>query len=158
VGTGAGALLWREFFTRALAAAGADIWRTPSDPARPLTTPRDLDTGRMEVRTALADAVEAVTAAHLPLDAPIDAAQRYQSIGLGGCTQLEGCFNAIEPPGGLDPNGRYPDVSFGTSFLMATHLTAAGPRTRTLLLYSQSGNPASPHFLDQTRPTPPVSG
>jgi acyl-homoserine-lactone acylase len=146
-----GAVLWREFFDRALAAAGPDTWRTPFDPARPLTTPRDLNTGRPEVRTALADAVEAVTAAHLPLDAPIDAAQRYQSIGLGGCTQDEGCFNAIEPPGDLDPNGHYPDVAFGTSFLMATQLTAAGPRTRTLLLYSESGNPASPHFLDQTQ-------
>ncbi len=146
-----GAVLWREFFNRAIAAAGADIWRTPFDPARPLTTPRDLNTGRVDVRTALADAVEAVTAAHLPLGAPIDAAQRYRSIGLGGCTQLEGCFNAIEPLGGLDPNGHYPDVAFGTSFLMATQLTAAGPRTRTLLLYSESGNPASPHFLDQTR-------
>ena len=146
-----GAVLWREFFTRATAAAGPDIWRTPFDPARPLSTPRDLNTGRADVRAALADAVEAVTAAHRPLDAPIDAAQRYQSIGLGGCTQFEGCFNTIEPPGGLDPTGHYPDVSFGTSFLMATQLTAAGPRTRTLLLYSESGNPASPHFLDQTR-------
>lgn len=34
---------------------------------------------------------------------------------------------------------------------MATQLTTAGPRTRTLLLYSESGNPASPHFLDQAR-------
>jgi acyl-homoserine-lactone acylase len=146
-----GALLWREFFDRAIAAAGADLWRTPFDPARPLTTPRDLNTGRTEVRTALADAVEAVTAAHLPLDAPIDRAQRYQSIGLHGCTELEGCFNAIQPSGGLDPNGHYPDVASGTSFLMATQLTAAGPRTRTLMVYSESGNPASPHFLDQTK-------
>jgi acyl-homoserine-lactone acylase len=146
-----GALLWREFFNRAVAATAADIWRTPFDPARPLTTPRDLDTGRTEVRTALADAVKAVTAARLPLDAPIDAAQRYRSIGLGGCTELEGCFNAIQPSGDLEPDGHYPDVASGTSFLMATRLTAAGPRTRTLLLYSQSGNPASPHFLDQTR-------
>ncbi|WP_306213658.1 penicillin acylase family protein [Actinoplanes sp. RD1] len=146
-----GAVLWREFFTRAVTAAGDGLWRTPFDPARPLTTPRDLNTGRGEVRTALADAVRAVTAAHLPLDAPIDAAQRHRSIGLAGCTQLEGCFNAIEPAGGLDPHGHYPGIAFGTSFLMATQLTDAGPRTRTLLLYSQSGNPASPHFLDQTR-------
>ncbi|GGN85338.1 penicillin amidase [Actinoplanes lobatus] len=146
-----GAVLWREFFHQAFAATAGDMWRTPFDPARPLTTPRDLNTGLAEVRTALADAVETVTKAHLPLDAPIDAAQRYQAIGLGGCTQVEGCFNAIEPPGSLDANGHYPDVDFGTSFLMATQLTAAGPRTRTLMLYSQSGNPASPHFLDQTR-------
>lgn len=146
-----GAVLWREFFNRANAAAGTDLWRTPFDPTQPLTTPRDLNTARTEVRTALADAVEALTAAHLPLDAPIDTAQRYQSIGLHGCTQEEGCFNAIQPAGGLDPNGHYPDVTSGTSFLMATQLTAAGPRTRTLLLYSQSGNPASPHFLDQTQ-------
>ena len=95
---------------------GADIWRTPFDPAQPLTTPRDLDIGRPEVRTALADAVEAVTAAHLPLDAPIEVAQRYRSIGLHGCTEAEGCFNVIQPAGGLDPTGHYPDVASATSF------------------------------------------
>jgi len=100
-----GAVLWREFFDRAIAAAGPDIWRTPFDPAQPLTTPRDLNTDQPQVRTAQADAVEAVTASHLPLDAPIDTAQRYRSIWLAGCTQLEGCFNAIEPPSGLDPDG-----------------------------------------------------
>jgi acyl-homoserine-lactone acylase len=33
---------------------------------------------------------------------------------------------------------------------MAIELTPDGPRTRTILTYSQSANPASPHYRDQT--------
>ena len=33
---------------------------------------------------------------------------------------------------------------------MATELTPQGPRTRTILTYSESANPDSPHFSDQT--------
>jgi acyl-homoserine-lactone acylase len=35
--------------------------------------------------------------------------------------------------------------------VMAAELTPDGPRTRTLLTYGQSANPASPHYTDQTR-------
>lgn len=38
----------------------------------------------------------------------------------------------------------------GSSFIMATELTPQGPRTRTILTYSESANPNSPHFRDQT--------
>ena len=44
----------------------------------------------------------------------------------------------------------YP-VNVGTSFLMAVEFTDDGPRARALLTYSQSGDPGSPHFTDQTR-------
>ena len=33
---------------------------------------------------------------------------------------------------------------------MAVELTPHGPRARTILTYSQSANPASPHHRDQT--------
>ena len=33
---------------------------------------------------------------------------------------------------------------------MAVELTPAGPRTRTILTYSESANPASAHYSDQT--------
>ncbi len=33
---------------------------------------------------------------------------------------------------------------------MAVELTAQGPRACTILTYSQSANPASPHHVDQT--------
>ena len=149
--TSRGAVLWREFFLRALNAAGDAIWRTPFDPAHPLATPRELDTDLPAVRAALADAADLFTAAHLPPDLPLGSAQRYLSIAVHGCTQAEGCFNAIEPGGDLRPDGAYPDVAFGTSFLMAVEVGPDGPHSRTLLVYSQSANPRSPFHTDQTR-------
>ncbi|WP_283134660.1 penicillin acylase family protein [Rhizohabitans arisaemae] len=146
-----GAVLWREFFIRALGAAGDAVWRTPFDPAQPLTTPRDLATDRPDVRAALADAVRFFAHANLRPDLALGDAQRYLSIPIHGCTQAEGCFNAIEPPGGLGSDGVYPDVSFGTGFLMAVEVGPAGPRARTLTVYSQSANPRSPFHTDQTR-------
>jgi acyl-homoserine-lactone acylase len=43
----------------------------------------------------------------------------------------------------------YP-VVHGSSFLMALEFTAEGPRAKAFLTYSQSGDPLSPHFTDQT--------
>ncbi|GAA4635957.1 hypothetical protein GCM10023196_083700 [Actinoallomurus vinaceus] len=48
-------------------------------------------------------------------------------------------------------DGTYPDVQFGSSFIMAVSLTPAGPRASTILTYSESANPTSPHHTDQTR-------
>lgn len=50
----------------------------------------------------------------------------------------------------LGADGRYPEVDTGSSFMMAVELTPDGPRTRTILTYSLSANPASPHHTDQT--------
>jgi acyl-homoserine-lactone acylase len=43
----------------------------------------------------------------------------------------------------------YP-VNRGSSFVMALEYTAQGPRARAFLTYSQSGDPASPLYYDQT--------
>jgi len=42
-------------------------------------------------------------------------------------------------------------VDDGTSFLLAVGFTAHGPVARAILTFSESGNPASPHYADQTR-------
>lgn len=44
----------------------------------------------------------------------------------------------------------YP-INRGTSFLMALEYTAKGPRGQAFLTYSQSGDPTSPQFQDQTQ-------
>jgi len=61
------------------------------------------------------------------------------------------CFNAVDSVGPLSTGGVLPDVSDGSSFIMAVELTPAGPRTRTILTYSESASPASAHHTDQTR-------
>ncbi|MFN7927687.1 MAG: penicillin acylase family protein [Blastocatellia bacterium] len=42
-------------------------------------------------------------------------------------------------------------VNYGTSFIMALEFTDKGPRAQAFLTYSQSGDPSSPLFYDQTQ-------
>ncbi|MFI6094712.1 penicillin acylase family protein [Lentzea sp. NPDC051213] len=148
-----GAVLWREFWLRAVKTPG--LWTVPFDPARPATTPNTLNTAG--VRQALVASVQRMTDLGLPFDAPLSAAQRTEIGGtplpVPGCTGEEGCYNVVGslPTGPLGADGRFPPVTFGASFVMATELTATGPRTATLLTYSQSTDPTSPHHNDQTR-------
>ncbi|GAA4609703.1 penicillin acylase family protein [Actinoallomurus liliacearum] len=144
-----GAVLWRAFF---FAAAASRLFRTPFDPAHPVTTPRDLNTADPGVGRAVADTVQRMTALKVPLDEPLGAAQRYAGIAIPGCPGAEGCFNAIYPASlPLQADGTYSDVTSGSSFIMAVSLTPAGPRASTILTYSESANPSSPHHTDQTR-------
>ncbi|KAA9376952.1 peptidase S45 [Microbispora cellulosiformans] len=152
---GAGAVLWREFFTRLgrPAKPGDPVfspWRVPFDPARPLTTPRGLKIDDPGVRQALADAALFFRSNRIPLTLTPGQAQSYSSIPIPGCTEGEGCFDRVRTGGPLGTDGRYPEVNTGSSFMMAVELTEDGPRTRTVLTYSLSANPASPHHTDQT--------
>jgi acyl-homoserine-lactone acylase len=79
------------------------------------------------------------------------AVQQYRSIPIPGCPDAFGCVNAISPSTDLGSNGKYGPVDFGSSFIMAVELTPNGPKADTLLTYSESANPASPHHTDQTR-------
>ncbi|WP_433443348.1 penicillin acylase family protein [Nonomuraea sp. CA-141351] len=152
---GQGAILWREFFTRLQRPTrpGEPVfspWRMPFDPAHPLTTPRGLKDDDPVVRLALADAVLYFQTNRIPLTLTPGQAQRYSSIPIPGCTEGEGCFDRVRMRGPLGADGRYPEVDTGSSFMMAVELTPGGPRTRTILTYSLSANPDSPHHTDQT--------
>jgi acyl-homoserine-lactone acylase len=125
-------------------------WRVPFSPAHPLTTPRELNTSRPAVQSALADAVQFFGAQHVPVGIALGRTQQYAGVPLGGCTEGEGCFDRVEgipAPGG---NGVDVNVDIGSTFIMATELTPQGPCTRTILTYSESANPDSPHYTDQT--------
>ncbi|WP_329403214.1 penicillin acylase family protein [Streptomyces melanogenes] len=148
-----GAVLWQAFRTQV--GGPNPWWRVPYDPAQPLTTPRGLNGDEPQVRHALADAVRKLAAEQVPLDAPIGSVQRWAGIPLPGCSGDEGCFNVVNasPTSGSDgaTHPSSPDgYASGSSFIMATELTAQGPRTRTILTYGQSTNPESPHYTDQT--------
>jgi acyl-homoserine-lactone acylase len=144
-----GEVLWRQAYG-SLNYEPPGWWRVPFSPAHPLTTPRGLNTARPMVRQALADAVQYLQAHHVPLGVPLGSTQHYAGVPLGGCTEGEGCFDRVEgvtPRGG---NGVDVDVNVGSTFIMATELTPRGPQTRTILTYSESANPDSPHYTDQT--------
>ncbi len=150
----AGAVLWSAFFTPLGGGDPADWALVPYDPAQPLTTPRGINGSDATVQQSLADAVQQLAALHLPLDATPAQAQRWDGIPLLGCTDEEGCFNIVYASptsggsGGIDPSPA--NDAQGSSFIMATELTPTGPRTRTILTYSESSNPSSPHYADQT--------
>ena len=148
-----GAVLWREIVTdiEQIATTPDSWWTVPFNPAKPLTTPRGLNGNDPDVRHALANAVQFFQVHHIPLDITLGSAQRQGSIPLHGCGSYEGCFNVITTANPfLGSNGTYPEVVHGSSFIMAVELTPKGPISRTILTYSESTNPTSPHSTDQT--------
>ena len=60
-----------------------------------------------------------------------------------------GSTRFIEDSDSLSESGY--NVVHGSSFIMALTFTANGPEAQAILSYSQSGDPESPHFSDQTR-------
>ncbi len=152
-----GAVLFRRFVTRLLdsGAPPAGIWRTPFDAADPVNTPRDLNTDDPRVEAALRGAVDDVNGLGKGLAVTLREVQ-FEKRGEekipihGGPGDPEGDFNAINVP--WVPGEGYPDVPHGSSFVMAAHLDGSKcPDLRTILTYSQSTNPDSPYFADQTR-------
>jgi acyl-homoserine-lactone acylase len=149
-----GAVLWRQYWYQA--SSTPDVWAVPFDPAHPATTPNTLNTVSPTVRHALADAVEQMMALHVPLDAQLSSTQ-YTKVGgkdmsVPGCTNGEGCYNIVTGTGSslLGADGRFSPVVQGSSFVMAVELSPRGPVARTILTYSESANPVSPHHNDQT--------
>jgi acyl-homoserine lactone acylase PvdQ len=142
-----GAVLWREFFAQPTRTPA--WWKVAFDPAHPLTTPRGINGNDPGVKHALADTVQSFQTNHTPLDITLGSAQRYAGVPLHGCPDDEGCFNVVQQSGPPSSNG-YADVNQGSSFIMAAEMAPTGPRTRTILTYSESANPTSPHYTDQT--------
>jgi acyl-homoserine-lactone acylase len=153
-----GAILFRRFASRALGSplpvGGPPVspFRNPFDVNDPVNTPNGLATNQSSVRTALADAVQDLREAQIPLDARL---RDYQVAGNdpsipihGGPGDPIGVFNAISARW----NGRgFRPVDYGSSFVTVTSFRKGCPDDRTILTYSLSTNPKSPHHTDQTR-------
>ncbi|GAA0898541.1 acylase [Virgisporangium aurantiacum] len=139
-----GVAVFREF-----ALAGGILFSDPM--TDPVNTPRHLAADDPRVRTALADAVQRL--AGVPLDAPLGAIQTEprgtQRIPIHGDVHQTGTFNVITAP--LVAGVGYPKIVHGSSFVMAVSFGRGGPSGRQILTYSQSTNPNSPYYGDQTR-------
>ncbi|WP_369381690.1 penicillin acylase family protein [Streptomyces sp. cg36] len=156
VNTGSrGALLFDRYWRRLTATASpADLWKVPFSAADPVRTPSGLNTASPLVARALADAVGELRAAGLALDAPLGQGQFVVRDGrrlpLAGGTEALGVWNKVE--GIWDPAAGYTEVSTGSSHIQAVGWDGGHcPVARTLLTYSQSDNPRSPHHSDQTK-------
>lgn len=149
------------------------------DPADPLRTPRGLARAPAQDRDPVVEAahraLEALAAAGIDPASPLGEVQFAERGGrrwpLHGGFEVEGIANVVAAVGkleraDLEPGpelpapipgrtertglrvGGYP-VVYGVSFLMVVSFTDDGPDARGLLVYGQSGDPASPHHTDQ---------
>jgi acyl-homoserine-lactone acylase len=148
-----GAVLFRVFWESALSLA-AGPWLHPFTVTDPLGTPYGLNTGSTAVRQAFGDALATLTAAHLPYDVALGTVQYVVRDG----TKIPLPGGPSDPDGEL--NGIYQDIlqpgtdpEFGSSYIQAVSWVPGDscPRAGTLLTYSESGNPDSPYYDDQTK-------
>ncbi len=152
-GASVGPQLFIEFWKLAERIPG--VWATPFDPADPIHTPRGLSADPQvaeKVRQALAQAVEVLQAANIPLDRPwgeVQFAVRGDAhIPVHGGEGTDGVLNAQQSK--LVPGLGY--VPFhGSSYIQVVTFDAKGPVADAILTYSQSTDPASAHYADQTR-------
>ena len=131
-----------------------DFWSIDFDPADPLNTPRGIDrslTGNRELVTAaLSDAVLALERAGIALDAPWREVQFVTRNGVRipvhGGDPAAGVYGAITAP--LGDDGYTPRT--GNTYIQAVTWNDACPIADAILTPSQSINPESPHYADQT--------
>jgi acyl-homoserine-lactone acylase len=148
-----GAVLWRRFWDRAGGASGGP-WLHPFDASDPVHTPNTLDTAHPTVRTALGDAIKDLRSAGIALDAPLGDAQfvtrEGERIPIHGGPGPNGQFNVITTP--FSSQSGIGEPVHGSSFVqVVTWNDGPCPDAATILTYSLSENPDSPHRADQTR-------
>lgn len=147
-----GALLFSRFWVEASTAAEEaelSLWKTPFDPADPVNTPRTLDAENPVFARALADIVQDLQVSDIPLDATLADYQYVVRNGerfpIGGGADQLAVVNLVL----MDEPGADPRNASGYMHVVAFNDTAC-PDAVSLLSYSQSSNPNSPHYSDQT--------
>ncbi|AZF48054.1 acylase [Pseudomonas sp. R2-7-07] len=126
-----------------------DAWRVAFDPAHPLTTPSGLAIDRAPVAKALREAMLASSTAVDKLGL-----SRWGDIQVSGQTPIHGgpqelgIYNAMQTVPRAD--GKREVVS-GTSYLQIVTFDDKGPQAVGVLAFSESSNPESNYFKDQTQ-------
>lgn len=148
-----GAVLFSDFWNVA-SSAQPSPWTHPFAVSNPIRTPYGLNTANTTVRDALGDAIRDLDRARIPLDAAPAAIQFVPDHGRrlaipGGPGDNDGIFNVIDEA--TEPGDPALTPDFGSSFIQVVTWTKARcPVGATIVTYSESANPASPHHLDQT--------
>jgi acyl-homoserine-lactone acylase len=150
-----GAVLFSEFWNFASGALPSPFSH-PFQAAQPVTTPYGLNVTNTTVKDALGNAIQALNKAHVPLDTTLGAVQYVSYHGghipiSGGPGDPDGIFNAIYE--NTEPGDSLTSPDTGSSFIQVVSWPREGecPVGSTILTYSESSNPDSPHFADQTR-------
>ncbi len=147
-----GAHLFQEFWRNAEKLK--NIAAMPFDKSDPVHTPAGLkrdETSSAQLRMALAQAIELVTSRGVALDArwgDLAVAPRGEKrIPIHGGDGAQGVLNAQQSDW-VDGIGYV--TNSGSSYIQVVTFDAKGPVTDAVLTYSQSTDPASPHYADQT--------
>ncbi len=145
-----GSLLFQQFAKRL---GGVSRFTVPFDPKAPLTTPNTLNVGDPGLRKAFGDAIAELRAAGLAPDARLRDGQAVtrngERIPIHGAQGFLGVLDVVTPQ--WDPARGNAEVVHGSSYIQVVGFSGrACPDSSTLLTYSQSANPKSPYFSDQT--------
>ena len=129
-------------------------FKVPFDPKDPVHTPNTLDAGNAAVLAALEKAVDQLDQLQIPLNAKLGDVQRSRRgaelIPMHGGAGPEGVFNVVTVAD-LEPKLGWTKIRTGASWIMSVEFTAKGPRSQGLLTYSESSDPTSSHYADQTK-------
>jgi acyl-homoserine-lactone acylase len=136
---------WKRYFGKAKPA-----YATPWTEAKPISTPFGIGDPQA-ARDALAFAIKRVEKRYGAIDVAWGDVHRFQrgdvDVPIGGLTTEYGAFRVIQYRAGKDGK-QIP--AFGDSYVFAVEFTTP-PTAYSVLSYSQSGNPKSKHFSDQTK-------
>ena len=146
-----GSLLFQRFAARL---GNVDRFSVPFDPKAPLTTPNTLNVGNADVQKAFGDALVELRTAGLAPDAKLRDGQAVtrngERIPIHGGQGFLGVLNVMTPV--WDPARGNVEVQHGSSYIQVVGFRGrACPDSSTVLTYSQSANPNSPYFSDQTK-------
>jgi acyl-homoserine-lactone acylase len=153
-----GSSVWREFWARVRNTPG--LWEVPFDATDPVNTPNtlnDQNAGVVEaVRCSIGGAVDRLVTAEVPLNRPWGEAQfRWNGDGTeripihGGSGGAQSTFSVISS--NLVDGEGYSDIPHGNSIIQTvTWDETECPDAFAVLTYSQSADPASPHYSDMT--------
>ncbi len=134
--------------------AGGIRFADAFDAENAAVTPAQLDVNDPAVLEALAQAAGQLRQLDIALDARLgDVQSEYRGeerIPIHGGPGGPGVFNVITPVD-LEPERGWTSIRHGASWVYAVEFTDEGPQSRGILTYSQSTDPTSPHFADQTR-------
>ncbi|ACE86064.1 bifunctional acylase PvdQ [Cellvibrio japonicus] len=153
VNSGAGLLLFSEF-----AMGFAQIenrWRVPFNPKNPLHTPYGINLDNPEVVQAVVTVLRAANDKLENMGIPSNihwgdiqaVVKNGRKIPIPGGYGELGVYNVIESE--LDED--YFKVTRGSSYIQLVEFDNAGPKAWGVLAYSQSSDPLSEHFVDQTQ-------
>ncbi|MFC4307791.1 penicillin acylase family protein [Steroidobacter flavus] len=129
------------------------VFAVPFNAADPVNTPRGVkhdDAASVQtVKQGLARAILTLQKQSIDFHKPLRDVQKIKRDG--GDIPVHGgvgrdVYNAIHPL----PEGGLWSVKHGTSYLQMVGFDDNGPVAKGLLAYSQSTDPASPHYVDQT--------